>query len=124
MLRDGILPPADGEETQGRVVPPNPPPLPHPPGLAAPGSAQAYPARAVPARTAPAASLERGRSHKPAASRAALSRAPPRAVSADLGPRTPDGRESHPERVHFCMCLFHVLVLSFFRERPAGYFQA
>lgn len=99
MLRDGILPPADGEGTQGRVVPPNHPPPPHfptptshPQGLAAPGSAQAYPARAVPARTAPAASLERGRSHKPAASRAALSGAPPRAVSADLGPRTPDGR--------------------------------
>lgn len=81
---------------RGPSQPPSPPHFPtptsHPQGLAAPGSAQAYPARAVPARTAPAASLERGRSHKPAASRAALSGAPPRAVSADLGPRTPDGR--------------------------------
>lgn len=57
-------------------------------GLAAPGTAQAYPARAASARTVPVACLERGRSHKSAASRAALSGASPRSVSADLEPRT------------------------------------
>ncbi|XP_069409737.1 rhombotin-2 isoform X2 [Ovis canadensis] len=69
MLREGILPPADGEETQTSLVPPKHPPS----GLAAPGAAEAYPARAVPARTAPVVFLERGRSHKSSASRAALS---------------------------------------------------
>ncbi|XDB57641.1 hypothetical protein AB1E18_011079 [Capra hircus] len=87
MLREGILPPADGEETQTSLVPPKHPPS----GLAAPGSAEAYPARAVPARTAPVVFLERGRSHKSSASRAALSwghlRVPwPRTW--DLQPRT------------------------------------
>ncbi|XP_036115490.1 rhombotin-2, partial [Molossus molossus] len=50
---------------------------------------------------APVASLEHGRSHKPAASRAKLSWASLRTASADLGPRTPDGRERHSERLHF-----------------------
>lgn len=96
-----------------------------PRGLAAPGTAQAHPAGAVSARAAPATSLERGRTHKPAASRAALSGASPRMVSTDLGPRTPDRRESHSERAHLCICLVHILVFFFFfLELPAGYFQS
>ena len=121
MLREGILPPADGEETQASLAPPNHPPS----GLAAPGTAQACPARAVPARPAPVVFLECGRSHKSSAGRAALSgghlRVPcPRTW--DLQPRT--RAASHLERVHLCMCLFHILVFSFFLERPSGHFQS
>ncbi|XP_062951056.1 rhombotin-2 [Cynocephalus volans] len=44
----------------------------------------------------------RGRSHKPAAGRVALSGTSPCPASVDLGPRTRDARESHSERLHFC----------------------
>lgn len=71
MLREGILPPADGEET--RTTWSLPATLPA--GLAAPSSAQAHLAREVPGHTARVPSLERSRSYELAASRAALSQA-------------------------------------------------
>ncbi|XP_076426302.1 rhombotin-2 isoform X3 [Peromyscus maniculatus bairdii] len=88
MLREGILWPADGEET--RTVWSLPATLPA--GLAAPSTAQAHPTREGPDRTARVPSLELSRSHKLAASRAALSRA-----SQSIATRGPG--TSNPRRV-------------------------
>lgn len=114
MLREGILPPAEGEETQTSLVPPKHPPS----GLAAPGAAEAYPARAVPARTAPVVFLERGRSHKSSASRAALSwghlRVPwPRTW--DLQPRT---RAKATWNAYISVCVY--FTFSFFLSSLSG----
>lgn len=114
MLREGILPPADGEETQASLVPPNHPPS----GLAAPGTAQACPARAVPARPAPVVFLERGRSHKSSARRAALPgghlRVPcPRTW--DLQPRT---RAKATWNAYISVCVY--FTFSFFLSSLSG----
>lgn len=114
MLREGILPPADGEETQASLVPPNHPPS----GLAAPGTAQAYPALAVPARPDPVVFLERGRSHKSAASRAALSGGHLRVPCLrtwDLQPRT---RAKATWNAYISVCVY--FTFSFFLSSLSG----
>lgn len=122
MLREGIRPPADGEERRlDQRVPPNHPPS----GISSPGGAQADPARAVLACTAPVACLESG--HTPAARRAALS---PRTRAAH--PRTWQAPgTSNPGRARKplgTLAFLYVLIshscLFFLPEQPAGYFYS
>ncbi|KFO19932.1 Rhombotin-2 [Fukomys damarensis] len=90
MLRGGILPPADGEETRTSVVPPSHPPF----GISYPQRRSGAPARASPFAQLPSPLCNR----KPAASLAEPSRASPLPEPVDLGPRTRDARARQPSR--------------------------
>lgn len=89
-----------------------------PAGLAAPSTAQAHPTREGPDRTARVPSLELSRSHKLAASRAALSRASQ--SIATRGPGTSNPRRVRSGQALGTLAFLQVLISPSFLFFPAG----
>ncbi|XP_060032602.1 rhombotin-2 isoform X1 [Erinaceus europaeus] len=98
MLREGILPPADGEEAQTCVVPPSHPPC----GISCPWHCSGVPSPVCSLLAQLQSPLgSAGRGHPAGQQRSRAIQAAPHSASAELGPRTPDGLESHSGRWHF-----------------------
>ena len=112
MLREGILPPADGEETEISLVPPNHAPS----GINCPWHCSGVPS---PCGLCSHSSRRLSGARTQSQARSQQSRAV-WGVSAlrVRGPGTSNGRESHSERVHLCMCLSRILV--FFLSSSSG----